>query len=310
MSKRTHWIAVIAALVAAAPVLAQGGAAQPAPTPAAASAPPAPVFELLESGSGAKHELRYAPKAGAAFDATMSMEMSMATSMGGQTMPSMQMPKMNISLHYVTGDITDGDIHYTAVITDAQAEGGPVAAQVNATFQQMKGLKATALMSDRGVTKSFEFEKPANVTPQIAQQMDSMKSTFQYANAMLPEEAVGPGAKWRVTSELSQGGIKMKQECEYTLVSFEDGVAKVDMKVKQSADPQELKNDQMPAGVKVELKSLEGSGEGTMSLNTAWLAPVSGDLGSTVIVKMAAPQMGEIEQHVTSKIGMSGKKAD
>lgn len=269
-----------------------------------------PVLKVLDAGKGEKVELRYAPKVGQSFLMTIATDMSMGMSMGGQPMPAQELPKTTTTMRIKTEKIEGDAIHYSMVLESVKAEGGPMAEMMNGMLGSMKGMKGTGVISNRGANQSLQFEKPAGMNPTIGQTMSSLEDSMRNATTYLPEEAIGVGAKWQATFNVDADGLKMKQTMEYTLASLTDGVAKLEVKMTQTAEPQTVTNDQLPPGMTLKLKSLKGSGTGVSTLNLSWVAPVESSGSSRTEIVMSADQFGEMSQTVTTKMNMSGKTVD
>jgi len=298
-------------ITATCPVMAQDSApAERDPSGAAEPAETKPVIQVLDAGKGEKVELRYAPNVGQSFLMTMGMDMSMEMSMAGQPMPTQELPKttstMRVKIEQVEADL----ITYSMVVESIKAEGGPMAEMMNSMLESTKGIKGTGVVSSRGENKSLNFELPANLNPAMAQSMSSLEDSMRHATTYFPEEAIGIGGKWQAIFLLDADGIKMKQTMEYTLETLNDGVAKLGVKVTQTAEPQEVTNDQMPAGMTVKLKSLVGIGTGASTVNLAWLVPVESVGSSKVDIEMSADQFGTMSQSVSTKLRMTGKTVE
>lgn len=269
-----------------------------------------PVLKILDAGKGEKVELRYAPKVGQSFLMTMGMDMSMEMSMAGQKMPAQEMPKTTATMRMKTEKVEADSISYSVVVESIKAEGGPMAEMMNSMLGSVNGMKGTGVVSTRGENKSLNFEVPANLNPQVAQSVSSIEDSMRNATTHFPEEAIGVGGKWQAITLVDADGIKMKQTIEYTLQSLSDGVAKLDVKVSQTAEPQEVTNDQLPPGMTLKLESLIGSGTGVTTLNLAWLVPVESAGTSKTEIEMSAAQFGTMSQAVSTKMRMTGKKVD
>ena len=62
---------------------------------------------------------------------------------------------------------------------------------------------------------------PPGADAQTRQLMDQMKDSFSSVAAPLPEEAVGPGARWEVKMPIKSQGMTIDQTATYELVSLE-----------------------------------------------------------------------------------------
>lgn len=312
MAQRINMKTMLALLITATgSAWAQDTAPTQTTQPAAAEPAQAkPVVKVLDAGKGEKVELRYAPKVGQSFLMTMGMDMSMEMSMAGQKMPAQEMPKTTATMRVKTEKVEADSITYSMVVESIKAEGGPMAEMMNAMLGSVKGMKGTGVITSRGENKSLSFEVPANLDPTMGQSLSSLEDSMRNATTYFPEEAIGVGGKWQAITLIDADGIKMKQTLEYTLETLSDGVAKLGVKVSQTAEPQEVTNDQLPPGMTLRLESLLGIGTGSTTLNLAWLVPVESAGTSKTEIEMSADQFGEMSQAVSTKLRMTGKAVD
>lgn len=289
--------------------LAQDGAKQPT----AAAAPGADVqLELLSAGSGAKRAIRMSAKVGdvSAFSVTQSMEMSM--SMGEMAMPSQKMPSMKITTQNRVLEITpEGNYRLESVITDASLEGGadanPMAAQgMRAAMEAMKGTRTLQLMTPSGRTLESVTKAPEGAPPEMAQSTEEASREMQ--SIAFPEEPIGVGAKWRVTMNMNQQGVRLKQVAEYELVDLKDDQATVRFTLKQSAEPQKFSPPGMPAEADAEIKSWEGTGEGSTTTRISNMGVITGDLSMDMKMKLGMDLGGQkmdMDQTVKMRMKMA-----
>jgi hypothetical protein len=296
-------------------VLGAGAVAQPATQPAAQpdaqpAAKPEPKIEVTSRGGEDRTALRYAPAVGSAFVANMRMKSKVTQSFQGQQMP-MDIPAMIFVVKTTVDKVEDGQIHYTMTFQEARSD---VPNQdLTAMLDPIVGVSGKGVLTERGVSKSVDMDIPQGLAPQMEGQLESVKNSMGELAVALPAEPVGAGATWIVTTEIDQGGIKFEQVANFTLVGIKGGIAELKVTSTQSGDEQKIENDQMPAGVDITLKSLEGAGEGTTTVNLAWLVPVKATVANTVNMNMSvvSPQMsGDMGQSIEVNYSMEGKPAE
>jgi hypothetical protein len=142
-------------------------------------------------------------------------------------------------------------------------------------FAGVKGLSATGTMSSRGLSKALDFKVPAGSEPQARQAMDQMKETFTQLVAPLPEEAVGPGARWEVKMPIKTQGMTIDQTATYEVVSLEGESLVTKSAVVQHAANQKVQNPAMP-GLNLDLTEMAGKGTTEFTLDLAKLLPAKG----------------------------------
>jgi len=232
-----------------------------------------PILVLIDAGTEPRTQLRFAPEAGSSETATMAMGMDMEMKVQDQTIP-IKMPQfiMKMGVDITSVDKESGDFSYKLDLTDAtvgEGAGPGVDATVVETMrdmlQKMKGMSGTATVTARGNVQSANFTVPPNAPAEIRQVIDSFQQSMQQISVPFPEEAVGVGAIWQVTSVVEQSGMKLGMVSVFELKTKDGESVTVSHQIKQSADAQYVEAPGMPAGSRAKLKMLkgEGSGEGT-----------------------------------------------
>jgi hypothetical protein len=261
--------------------------------------------KLLEAGAEPRQVLRLQPKAGdkQSVSTTLKMEIEMMGS--PMKLPSMKSP-MDVTITTVA---PNGDITYEIVTGEITAtDEGDAASPVGAAFKDAlggtAGMKSTATMSNRGLGKS-EFKAPADANPQTRQVVEQLADALEMAVVPLPEEAVGPGAKWESKQSMKNQGISLTQTTTYELVSVEGSVLKIKSKQVQTAPNQKIENPQAP-GMKLDLSKFSGKGSADISLDLGKIIPTSAktDMQSEVEMSM---NLGGQKQAMAMKMTMQGE---
>jgi hypothetical protein len=275
---------------------------------AAAPASKSPV-KLLANGSEPRTVLRLHPAVGDKQTMTMTMKMAMATSVAGKEMPAMNMPAMVMTVDIAVNDVSAaGDIAYEMVFSDATVADDPstppaVAAAMKTSLAGIRGLTGTGRMSDHGLVKSMEIKLPAAADPQLSQTMDQMKESFSSSSTPLPEEAVGPGAKWEYKTRIKSQGMTIDQTLGCELVAIEGDRITLRTTLTQNAANQKIQNPAMP-GLKVDLNKMTGIGTGSSTYDLTHLMPVTGKLDEKIGINMGM-NVGQQKQAMDMKMDMS-----
>ncbi len=287
----------------------------PAAKVAADAAAGKPMLTLLEAGAEPRQQLRFAPKAGTQEPSTMTMGMDMEMNLQGQTIPVKMPPfimKMNVDVTAV--DAATGNFDYRMALSDASVgEAGPgvdpmVVSTMKDMLGKMNGLGGTATVSPRGDVVKADFQVPDNAPNEVRQVIDSFQQSMQQISVPFPEEAVGVGAKWQVTSVVEQNGMKIGMVSTFELKSFEDGGVVVSHAIRQSADEQFVEAPGMPPGSRAKLKRLsgEGAGEGRFKLDRATPQSFSSKLSLSLEMEVEA---GGLKQNIGMKTDLDLKMA-
>jgi len=267
-----------------------------------AKAPGADV-KLLSAGNEPRKALRLAPKAGDKQKAEMTLQMSMGTS-GGEMM---KIPAIKLALEVETKSVTpEGDISTEVLIEDVtlDAEGAApqMAEAMKATFGTVKGMVIANTLSDRGATKKVEVRFPPGADPAARQSMEQMKDSFMNAQVVLPEEAVGPDAKWEVSQKLKTQGMTIDQKVTQHLVTVEESVLTIESMIEQSAANQKVANPAMPQ-LKMDLTKLTGASKGQVIVDLSKMLPTTATIeGGAEMLMSAGPQTMTMKTEVNIKI--------
>jgi hypothetical protein len=279
---------------------ASGGSAAP-------DAPPLQEVKLLEAGKEPRAALRLHPKVGQTEVLDMKLTMALEMTAGDQKAPPTKLPPMLMTMSMkVTNVAPDGDITYafTLTKTDVAAGQGAEKQVVDAMRQalaKLDGMSGEAVVSNRGFTKDAKFNLPPGADPQTKQVLQGMEQALQQIGAPLPEEPVGPGAKWKYTTRVTQNGIRITQGAVYELVKIEGDVISCKVTVDQSAPKQKVAS---PVGVTVDLLSLKSQGDGTTELDLGHLAPRTSVMKLNSAVKMGLPKGEQLVMNTTMIIDM------
>jgi hypothetical protein len=123
--------------------------------------------------------------------------------------------------------------------------------------------------------------------------MDQMKDLVTQLVAPLPEEAVGPGAKWDVKMPLKSQGITVDQTATYEVVSIEGDRLTIKSTIVQHAANQKIQNPAMPT-LKMDLTKMVGSGSGEHTSDLTHLLPTTGT--------------GKVHSETSMTMNMGGQK--
>ena len=131
-----------------------------------------------------------------------------------------------------------------------------------------------------------------------------MKGSFAHLAVPLPEEAVGPGAKWEVRMPIKTQGMTIYQTTICELVSLEGERLTTKSAVVQDAANQKVQNPAMP-GLKMDLTKMADKGTGELTLDLAKLLPAAGNSESHSESSMMMDMAGQ-NQAMTLKMDLIG----
>lgn len=266
-----------------------------------------PAVTLLEPGAEPRQTIRYRPLAGSTEPMVMTMTMDVAMTADGQPLPDGRTPPMQMTMAIDIQEVQeDGDIRYRMRLDEAkvlEAEGVPaeLAGRLDTALRSMVGLSGDVLISDRGVTKEARFVLPENAGPQLEQMLAGMRQSLSQFSAPVPEEPVGPGARWTVQLHPVANGMQLDQTVTYTLESIDDAGADMNIEYTQTAQPQRVNPLGLPPDAAIDLKSLAGSGAGRIRIVYDRLVPAESTLRGSTTSNMAI-SAARVTQQIQQKI--------
>lgn len=231
------------------------------------------TLELIEAGAAPRQQVRYQYQAGRAERAAMDINMQLALSLGGMQMPMGAVPPIQMILSLRTAEVaTDGSAKMEFEIVSAEARGDdPQATQINQSLQGARGLSGWYRVDTRGQIKDGQLNAPPGGAPAGgADLLEDFETTMQQMAAPFPDEAIGPGARWRMTQHVTNNNMKMSQTAEYTLRARNGNRVELDVKMLQ-ASIQDIAG--LPPGTKVDSVRMQGGGTNAMQLDR--LVPTS-----------------------------------
>ncbi|HSY17658.1 MAG TPA: DUF6263 family protein [Candidatus Acidoferrales bacterium] len=287
-------------------VAAENNASTPV-QPAAKTAAKSPV-KLLAAGSEPRTVLRLHPAVGDRQTMSMTMKMGMEMTTGGSAMPAMDIPAMLMTMDVAVKDISaTGDITYEMVFTDAtvasDASVAPaMAAAMKSSLAGMRGMTGTGKISTQGIVSGVEMKLPAGADPQLSQTMGQMKDSFSSSATALPEEAVGPGAKWECQTRVKSQGMTIDQTINYELVSLDGDRLILRSTILQNAANQKIESPAMP-GMKMDLNKMTGAGTGSTTLDLGKIMPSAGSMDEKTEINMGM-NIGQQKQAMDMKMNI------
>jgi hypothetical protein len=274
-----------------------------------------PVVKLLDPGQQPRTPLRFKIEKGLRQTMVMEIKMEMSMEMGGQKLPIPQMPAQRMTMEVAVSDVsaageTTYDFKFTGIeLTETENSPAAVVDAMKKAMKPLEGMSGAAVITNRGIVEKADFRVPDNVEPSARQILDSMQQSVKQLSDVLPEEAVGPGAKWQVTYKISSGGVKMAQVATNELVSIQGDVAKIKTTIVQKAESQDVQAPGVPAGIKMRLVGLKsnGSGESTLSLRKLIPQAAKMDLNSDFNMEIGD---GDQKQAINMQLKMDVQVSD
>jgi hypothetical protein len=274
-----------------------------------------PAVTLASPGAEPRIRLRYKPAAGFKETLTMSTTMSLNMVMEGMAMPQMDMPVMKMTADVgVTGVAANGDITYDVAFTGMTAEAQPgmdptMVAMAQGTADNIKALKGSVTLTDRGINKSSTINVDQIADPTLKQLLSSMSSSLESMSIPFPDEAIGVGGKWEVRQAIKNAGAQMFQRIECEVVSVDAQSVTIKTKTEQTIPQQSVANPALPGG-SLTVEKGAGASTGTTTTRFMNLVPTAETSGSTAMaVSMdLAGQVQKMSVETKLKVSIAPQK--
>lgn len=276
--------------------------------------PMPPTVKVVDAGAAPKKALRYRFKAGVTEYVEMDMKMAMSMSMGGRAAPKTDLPTVRTIMKVESKEVTpEGDLRCTFdaekvdvlkdVTIDPKMRGA-----LEHELAGIVGMHGKARISSRGVASETDFELPPQASPRLKSQMDSMRDAIRQMYVPFPEEEVGKGAKWQVTSRVPLSGALMDTKMLYTLTKLENDGVSADVETTLSAQPnQPMQVAALPPGATATLESLSGKGSGKVAPSFVHLASNGSNKLSMESTFSVAMRGEKVQMTMQSDIGVTSR---
>jgi len=304
-ARLTYLADKIAVLSKPAATAVETNEASQSPAALKAAVPGQPQVKLLEAGAEPRQVFRIQTKAGAVQKATMLVKISMAMNAPDLPANPIKMPTTKLKMVATIKSVSaEGDINYEMLLEDVEVIGdaGVMPQVVDAmkeSFKGVKGMVVVGTMTDRGISKKVEAKVPAGADAQARGSLEQMKQSFANAAFLLPEEAVGIGAKWEIKDKLKSQGMTIDQTIKHELISVEGDMLTTQSSITQSAANQKITNPLMPT-LKVDMTKMTGTAKGATTVDIAKILPIKMTTDDQSEVNMALNAGGK-KQAMTMK---------
>ncbi len=277
---------------------------EPAPTTQQAPAESAPAegspvtggltsmsfgLEMLDRGAEPRQELRLHPPLGSTHGVEMVLDMRLDMNVGGMG-NAVDTPPVAFGMRSTVDELlTDGSFRTTTAWLGARTlEGGDAPPEVTAammqSFTMLEGLTLTQVMDPTGHTRDFAIV--GSPAPEVATALSGVQQNMQQSQVLLPAEAVGVGARWKMTISMVSSGIPIVATSVYTLQGFDGEAVLLHSDITMSVDTKSMMAN-LPPGAQVSMDRFEATGGGDMRWDLRELFP-TGDLLYTMNMLMSA----------------------
>lgn len=243
-----------------------------------------PQVELLNAGNAARQTLRFQPAINAKEMALMTVTTDMEMSVTGQPASKFKLPGSLMTIEAMATKIdANGDIQAQFKYADADVVSTTdtpeeALAAMRRIIKKLVGMKGSFIVDNRRQTKAFNVSLPRKIDADAKQIIEQISQSLNQLSLPLPEQAVGVGAKWRVSSPININGINMMQIATYQLLALQDGFAVFDVNIQQQAAAQQVNQSGAPKGATVTLQSYNSQRQGQITMRLDRLIPIRSKL--------------------------------
>lgn len=248
--------------------MGRGGTSR-APEAAPLEATKGVTVKLLDAGQEPRRKLRYAFKTGR--DEWMRFDLKMGVVLSAPNRPPARAdsPMIAISLRLHGNTVNaDGDLDASYAVERIDVAGDPsrptpAEAQLRQETSHLGSIPGHFVVTSRGEMKENTLDIPSTTPPLVRDTIESVRDGLRSLYAPLPEEDVGKGARWEVTSRQPMP-VLVDVKTTVTLEDLDPARARVALKTQLSGRPgQPVSPPDAPPNVKMTLESLTGGGTGS-----------------------------------------------
>lgn len=267
---------------------------------------PSPEIEVLDAGSEPREPLRLAPAVGASENVAMTMRLDLEQS--GVADAKVNAPPIRAALAATLTDVTpNGDFHVTFSYPSFEVlkRKGTSAEQRNrfaSALEPLEALSGDLTLTTQGALVDSTLDIPDDVDPNAAQLLGQLRDQFRELTVPLPQDAVGVGARWRATTQLTLNGVRARQVYEYRLKKRTGTTLELDVRGTQTAKRQTVES---PGAVELRVKRYKTVSRGETTVDLARLLPVAGRLranGDQTFELRSGDDSGELRQRIKVKV--------
>jgi len=267
--------------------------------------PGQPPIKLLEAGAEPRKAFRLHATVADVQKIKLTIRMKMGVVAPDLPSEMMTLPPMTMAATVTIKEVKPtGDTIFEVVIDDAgvlKEEAAPAAAveEMNRQIADLKGLVLTGTMTERYFTRKIEAKIPPGTSVEKRESMEQMKEAFANTEFILPEEAIGLGAKWEIKKKTKEQGINVDETIRHEVVALDGETLIVKSFTTQSAANQKIPNPIMPA-LKVDMTKMTGTATETATIDLTKTLPIQATVEQQSEINMSMNNAGT-KQAMTMK---------
>lgn len=255
------------------------GSAAPVPPPGSSLQTEGRI-EVLEAGAEPRAVLRYEHRKGVKQDVDVVLGSTLTMELSGFRNPTQTMPDVRLTMSVEIVDVDGAGVARRRLriegvsLVDESKKDDPMARGVLEQLRGVSGLTGSDRVDRQGRVLDSALDPHAEGAARGA--MDTTHRTLAQMGVALPEEAVGKGARWAVTSDVTQFGVALTQVATYQLTERAGKKAKLVVNIEQDRPRGQFDVPGVPKATFSELESMKTKGQGTVELDLTKPVPKGG----------------------------------
>ena len=262
------------------------------PTLTTASPPPQPVVTLLDAGAEPHRQLRYQIPEGQKEALQLTIGLSTAQNVDGEKTRT-QLPDVHFEASVQVGKApTTGGTHAELSLDTIRVLEGEKGVQqgtlgtLRRAWKGVVGAKVQMQLSNRGIPARIAMKLGHPVPDAITEPMQGVLEALRQLQIPLPEEAVGPGARWTLKREMKTGGIAVERVTTYRLTEATGSRIRVELSESASTTQTAFPMEGLPKGMTVRLERVGATGAGSAVSDLRQVVPSSSKRKSTLTMTL------------------------
>jgi len=252
-----------------------------------------PVLTLIDAGAEPRSPLRYDVEQGSVAQVAIDLVISLSSTIGGFDAEVEAAPTRFLFQVGPVQRIGDDRLSYQIRISDVQvsidAELDDEAVElVQQMLEPLTTVTGWLQIDTTGVVRSASLDVPAEMGPRTRTALANVWTGL--VSVPLPQEAVGLGAQWQVTRPVELPNVTVDQTTTYTVTEMSEGGVGLQVSMRQSAAPQDLRG--LGAGESGRVETYEASGIGHVAVDLHRVV-ATGDLDATTDLRGSVTSEGE-----------------
>jgi hypothetical protein len=177
--------------------------------------------------------------------------------------------------------------------------------RIEQAFAGLKGLSGQLTITPQGVLLDSALSVPPDVDPSVASLVTQLGDQLRTLAIPFPEAAVGVGARWRASTDLSLNGIEARQTYEYSLKKRNGSKLELGVRGTQTAGEQTVELPNLAPGVQLTVQSYKTTFRGQNTVDLTSLLPVAGEIrssGNQTFAIESGSESGTLKQHLNVRL--------